>query len=205
MRYNHRKTTPKVRGGKVQRKDRADLTPNYWSHAPSELVFDKDRPGAGYRHLLKKRDIVRFLELLPDWQELGKGVRAILLAEGEQGVYGWYNTRGVVALCAWTDGLEHDWNPAVYDESKTALERLEVPVERSESEDGEVHYLVRFTEQAARGFLLMDVLLHELGHHHDRMTTASRATCARGEPYAVRYAIDHAEDIWERYFDAFGW
>ena len=64
--------------------------------------------------------------------------------------------------------------------------------------------LCHFTETSARGYQLLSVLLHELGHHHDRLTTRSRCV-GRGEPYAERYAIEHTDLIWERYLRAFGW
>ncbi len=51
----------------------------------------------------------------------------------------------------------------------------------------------------------MDVFLHELGHHHDRMTTRSRSQAARGERYAETYANRYAERIWDAYQAEFGW
>jgi hypothetical protein len=50
----------------------------------------------------------------------------------------------------------------------------------------------------------MHVLLHELGHHHDRMTTRSRNEAARGESYAETYANRYADRIWEAYEAEFG-
>jgi len=47
-------------------------------------------------------------------------------------------------------------------------------------------------------------LLHELGHHHDRMTTKSKRTASRGEGYAERYALAYADRIWESYLNEFG-
>ena len=48
------------------------------------------------------------------------------------------------------------------------------------------------------------IFLHELGHHHDRMTTRSRRGTARGEAYAENYALAYADRIWDGYVDAFG-
>jgi len=45
-----------------------------------------------------------------------------------------------------------------------------------------------WTEGQARAFQLVHVLLHELGHHHDRMTTRSQQNAARGERLAEEYA-----------------
>jgi hypothetical protein len=51
----------------------------------------------------------------------------------------------------------------------------------------------------------MHVLLHELGHHHDRITTRSQRDAARGESYAEAYAMRYVEALWHRYFSEFGW
>src|SRR4051794_35379689 len=100
MRNGHRKSTPKVRDGKVQRKNRATPTPSYWNTLPEMPIIDRQRPGEGGRHLLMKRDVERFIELLPDWRELSVGLRAILLAPSNGRSMGWHRP-GVVAVCAW--------------------------------------------------------------------------------------------------------
>jgi len=51
----------------------------------------------------------------------------------------------------------------------------------------------------------MHVLLHELGHHHDRMTTRSQVDAGRGELYAELYANKYMDRIWEDYVRVFGW
>jgi len=55
-----RKTTPKVRAGRVQKKNRADLSPDFFLGNLSELVIDRQRPGEGRRHVLMKRDVESF-------------------------------------------------------------------------------------------------------------------------------------------------
>lgn len=52
---------------------------------------------------------------------------------------------------------------------------------------------------------LRHILLHELGHHHDRMTTRSQFESSRGENYAEQYALRYADGIWDEYFRLFGW
>jgi len=52
---------------------------------------------------------------------------------------------------------------------------------------------------------MMHILLHELGHHHDRITTKSRARTARGEPYAETYAREYGDRLWDAYFREFNW
>ena len=200
MRSFPRKTTPKVKDGKVQRKNRTDLSPGYKNHYQDRPVIERQRPGSGYRHVLLKRDIERFIDLLPAWQELATELDAILLAPGHPGRYGWH-VPGVVAVCAWDRDLDQRWTTSGVNANRTLLDRLAVPVERL----GQGMWKVRFTEGTVRAFQLMDVLLHELGHHHDRITTRSRRRASRGEGYAYAYAARHAEDLWEAFADEFGW
>lgn len=95
----NRKTAPKVRDGKVQKKNRHELTPNYWNTRQDTLQIDKEKPGKGCQHFLKKRDIEQFLAILPNWDEIDIELDAILLAEGS-GPDGWYDN-GVIGICAW--------------------------------------------------------------------------------------------------------
>ena len=79
-----------------------------------------------------------------------------------------------------------------------------MPVDELELE-GERIVRVRWSEPSARAYQLLHILLHELGHHHDRMTTRSRPDRPpRGEPYAEAYAHRHEALIWERYLERFG-
>ena len=87
-----------------------------------------------------------------------------------------------------------------YEEHRGLFERLEVPCEPT----GDGFFLCRFTEPAVRAYQLLHVLLHELGHHHDRMTTKYKARPSRGEPYAEEYARRYAERIWVSYQEVFG-
>jgi hypothetical protein len=100
MNSMQRKTSPKIIGGKPQRKNNWDRTPTYYDTAQPAPVIARKRPGAGYRHLLKQNDILEFVSILPDWKELSKGLNAIVLAPGHQHIYG-YHRRGVVHICAW--------------------------------------------------------------------------------------------------------
>jgi hypothetical protein len=194
------KTTPAVQAGKARRKNRSALTPNYWNTPQERPVIDRQRPGRGFRHVLLKRDVERFIAILPEWGVLSRGLNAIVLAPGRETCQGWHR-RGVVAVCAWSRELAEEWSNDFVEEHRKVLQRLDVPLEPSDEESTWCH----FTEDSVRGFQLMHVLLHELGHHQDRITTRSEGRPARGEGYAEMYANAHAEGLWRRYFDAFGW
>jgi hypothetical protein len=50
-----------------------------------------------------------------------------------------------------------------------------------------------------RAYQLLHILTHELGHHHDRITTQSQKRAARGEPYAEAYARKYEALVWESF------
>jgi len=182
----------------VQFKNRCAPTPNYYNTPQTVPVIDRERPGSRYRHLLKKRDVIDFISILPDWEELSKGLNVIVLAPGEEDTDGWHDP-GVVAVCAWERELWREVDDEYYQEHADILERLGVPCEKTRSGS-----LCKFSEATTKAFQLLHILLHELGHHHDRMTTRSKLEASRGEGYAERYARQYEKLIWDRYLEVFG-
>jgi hypothetical protein len=196
-------STPKVKDGRVQRKNRRAHVPRYDPAPQGGPIIYRERPGEGCRHLLLKRDMERFLEILPDWDELSRGLHAIVLATHEPNTAGWHSP-GIVAVCAWSRSLHVEMVTPFVEEHAAIFDWLGVEREPL-SEEWEPGFLCKFTEASARAFQLLHILLHELGHHHDRMTTRSQRKASRGENFAERYAIHHAERIQERYLEVFGW
>ena len=96
----NRKTSPKVIGGLVQRKN------NHKPTAAEGYVVDRIRPGKGYKHVVSKKDIHDFTDLIPDWGEISVGIESIILDSGDEftdGYYRHYNREGtgVIWLSAW--------------------------------------------------------------------------------------------------------
>lgn len=195
----HRRTVLKVRQGKSQRKNRCAPTPNYYNTPQRVPAIDRCRPGAGYRHLLHKRDVERFVQLLPDWGRLSQGLNAIVLARGNWWCDGWHRP-GIVAVCAWDKELWTTADAWWYKPHRAVLKQIGVSCERTNQ--GE--WICQWTPSTARAYQLTHVLLHELGHHYDRMTTRSQRRASRGERFAERYALVHADQIWERFLNEFG-
>ncbi|MGC3944677.1 MAG: hypothetical protein QM762_09170 [Chryseolinea sp.] len=194
----NRKTTPKVKDGKVQKKNRHEETPNYWNTRQSVLQIDIESPGKGYKHFLKKRDIVQFLEILPHWEEIKIEFDAILLARGNGRSDGWY-VNGVVGICAWDKNMTCFLYTDYFNEHKELFDRLELRYEIKK--DGA---LCHFDEYQIKAYQLLHILLHEIGHHHDRINTKWKNSLPNGEPYAESYAYKYEKIIWNRYFDTFG-
>jgi hypothetical protein len=199
MKRLRRKTNPGVVAGEVRRKNRTDRSATAYSTAQGYPVLRRLKPGFGYRHVLRQKEVADFLRLLPGWERLSIGLNAVILAPGRWDCDGWHRP-GVVAVCAWERELWRKLSWLGYSQHRDLFERLEVPCE--ETADG--CYLCKFTEPTVRAYQLLHVLLHELGHHHDRMTTRSRVDACRGEDYAEEYAWENERLVWDRYLAAFG-
>lgn len=193
-----RRSTPRVRAGRVQRKNSTRRTLDYYGQEMPWLVVDRQRPGTGCFHIARREEVRRFVELLPEWPLLTAGLNAIVLARAEWDCQGWH-TPGVVALCAWDTLVWDDCEPWFIDEHRGLLDKLEVPIE--ESREGGASY---FTTETAKAFSLVHVLVHELGHHHDWITSRTKKKESRGEEYAESYARRHEDVVLARYREEFG-
>jgi hypothetical protein len=190
-----RKTAPRVRDGVVQKKnrwarslDREDLL------LGGTLTFAERAPGAGRRHVVSLVDVRRFLRCVP--AECLVGLRAIVLGDGDvEDALGVYDRRGVITLCSWEDDLIVEWDRAFVDDHADTLRRLGTPLESLDA-DTVVAY---FDERSARAFQLLHILLHELGHHRDRMARRSLE-----EDSAEAWAVAIEAQLWPRYKEWFG-
>jgi hypothetical protein len=110
-----------------------------------------------------------------------------------------YCEAGVLAVCAWAERLwDQNGCPNWCLDHADVLDRLGVAVSKVGP-----RWVVRWTEDQARAFQLLHIFLHELGHHHDRMTTRSERDAPRGEPYAERFALELADEIWDDFLRVF--
>jgi hypothetical protein len=198
----NRKSTPRVVQGRVQKKNRwvRDLK-DFRAWEQSEVVVHRERPGEGFRHLVSVRDVQTFVTLIPEFSSWTTGLDAIVLAHGIEGKYGRYRD-GVIELRAWPKELSRWCTADFLDASPELFQRL--GVEREQDPSDPRWYRLHWTEAQARAFMLMDVFIHELGHHVDRMTSRRKETCGRGEPFAEAFARSYAEALWNRYCDTFG-
>jgi len=198
----HRKTAPGVRDGQTRRKNNWKPSLSCYTVPQVVPVIDRLRPGPGYRHLLLKRDIERFVQLIPDWKSQSVGLDVIVLAGGGYRCDGWYN-RGVIGLCAWPTNLRHEVNVDWFRKHHDFLLRIEAHIEIHQNDPNDI--VIHWSPWTARAYQLCHVFLHELGHHRDRMSTRSKIdNSPRGEDFAENHAWDYEALIWERYLDAFG-
>ena len=216
--YN-RKTSPKVIGGHVQRKN------NHTRTARLGYVVDRVRPNRGYVHVVSKKEIHDFTDIIPDWAKVCEGIESIFLDQGDEYTDGYYrhyenDGTGVIWLCAWSKDLWVEHSEVYYQEHKWILEILGVVCEKSEkkqeydmskvasSEEHEVEpeiiWTCYFTLQQAKAFMLMHIFLHELGHHIDKLRSKKKNIIRGGEVFAENYANRRFHELWGSYVELFG-
>lgn len=194
-----RRTATRIKKGTAQKKNRHTLTPNYWNTYQDDIQIDIQNPGKGYKHFLKKRDIKQFLKILPNREEIDIEFDAVLLAYGRYDTDGWYRN-GVIGICAWSKEMTEEYSLGYFNAHKDIFDRLGVQYEVKKD-----YVICHFTENQIKAYQLLHILLHEIGHHHDRISTKSKRRCARGEGYAESYALKYERIIWDRYFEHFSY
>lgn len=216
--YN-RKTSPKVIGGHVQRKN------NHTKTARLGYVVDRVRPSRGYIHVISKREIHEFTDLIPDWHIIADGIESIFLAQEDEftdGFYRHYDNEGtgVIWLCAWPKELWVEYCDSYYQEHKWVFNILGVLCEKSEKKlerdacdkddsdekqcESEIIWTCYFTLSQAKAFMLMHIFLHELGHHVDKLRSKKKNVISGGERFAENYANRRFHELWSNYVDLFG-
>ena len=200
MPRTNRKSAMKVVDGTVKRKNNwVEDAGDYMARVQDDVILDRTDPGPGRRHLLTIAHLREYINLIPDWGTLGDAIDAIALyGSDDPNLLGWYGN-GVVRLCSWEADLW--WNrcpPEFIDEIEEVLDRIGVDYGPAP----ERCVQVRWTADQIRAFQLTYILSHELGHHHDRMTTRSWRV-ARGEPYAEAYALEMMRAVWPEYVRRF--
>jgi len=194
---SNRKVTPKVVDGDVQKKDRHDPSPSIWTS--NSFLFERERPGKGYRHILSKADVLAFVEIIPDWDRYSRGLKGVRLVAKDRGIDGLYFHAGVICIPAWERSMWRFVEDRFFKEHRDLYDRLGVPYERGK--DG---WTLKFTEDSARAYQLLHIFLHELGHHCDRMSTRTLNAPARGEHFAESWANELERRIWDDYQEVFG-
>ena len=210
----NRRSAMRVRNGRVLKKNNWRLDPGDYRAVPQdEIRLVRERPREGTRHLITIAQLRRFIELLPEWDQVAIGLDAILL-DSATDCDGWHPPGGV-AICAW----EHDlwwWSSREFvEEHREVLDLIAVENVSLEHRqyaglqglgisDPARYVELRWTEPQARAYQLLHILPHELGHHHDRFTSRRQRTIGRGERYAEAYANRVLHEIWPDYVRAFG-
>lgn len=200
----HRRTAPKVKDGRVQRKNRWTRPVN--TVGANGVAIERVHPGKGFQHAVSQDELFSFLHNLPDWPDLARGLNRIILDEGWDDWYGYYRA-GTIGLRAFYRDFTIAFDPAKRLRDRDFFEMLAVDVEQVMDLEAETptvtQVICHVTRPIARAFMLVHVLSHEFGHHVDRMQNQLRF-CPHGEPFAYRYEWSHAPQFWQTYLRVFG-
>ena len=199
MKHFNRKSTPKVKNGKVLKKNNHELTPNYYNTYQKEIQIDVEKSGKGYKHFLKKRDVIRFLDLIPNFHIYSEKLDAIVLVNGDCDYDGMYNNDGVIYISAWDKNQDILVSDNYFYEHKELFRRL--GVNYIQQKNG---YWCEFDIEQIKAYQLLHILLHELGHHYDRIKTKSQFIAPNGEVFAENFAFEIETYMWNAYEDEFG-
>jgi hypothetical protein len=194
--FNRRAAT-KVKDGRVQRKNR---------HRPTGhegYVLDRESPGRGFRHVVTKRDVQAFIDIIPEWDHFSERLESIVLAAyngGDDGAYEFFHREetGAIYLHAWPEDLWTNLPALYFDQHEYIFDKLGVSYDRQKD-----FVTCRFTAAQARAFMLLHIFMHELGHHYDRIHQKHLGS-SKGEDYAERFATSRFEQLFPAYVRVFG-
>ena len=131
--------------------------------------------------------------------DLCNGLDAIVLDMGDGDTDGVYYYSGVICISAWPKEMDIELNKDYFEDHKDLFNRLGVRSTKRED-----FYFCEFNEDQIKAYQLLHILLHELGHHYDRMKTKSKHSSARGEEFAEDFAFENEEKMWNKYEETFG-
>jgi len=194
--FNSR-TATRVKDGRVQRKNR---------HRPTGhdgYVLDRESPGRGFRHVVTKRDVQAFIDIVPEWDRFSERLERIVLAapaDDCDGAYEFFHREetGAIYLHAWREDLWTNLTVSYFDYHQHIFDRFCVSFDRQED-----CVTCRFTEAQARAFMLLHIFMHELGHHYHR-TNQKHLGSNKGEDYAERFATSRFQQLFPAYVRVFG-
>jgi hypothetical protein len=193
--FNRRSAT-KVKGGRVQKKNRARRT------CHEGYILDRESPGRGFRHLVSKRDVQAFIDIFPEWDRFSERLERIVLARHceDDGSYVFYHREesGIIFLHAWPEELWIEVATSYYEAHQGIFDRLGVSCELVKE-----GVTCRFTEAQARAYILLHVFVHELGHHFDRINQ-KHAGVTKGEDHAENFATVRFDQLFPAYVQVFG-
>ncbi|MCH2209132.1 MAG: hypothetical protein MK132_25155 [Lentisphaerales bacterium] len=192
----YRRTAPKVRNGKVLKKNNWQQSPNMFYTRHNEILVEKERAGKGYKHLIRKQEVYDMFKIIPEWKKLAYGLDGIVLGQGSKHSLGYYNW-SVITLHAWeTEIIWDNVSESFIEEHQYIFDMLGITYGASHEKG---YYRVEFAEDSAKAFSLIHVFLHELGHHVDKMTSKRRMYCGRGEAFAEAWANERLAEVYRNY------
>lgn len=128
-RTNKKKTTPKVKSGKVQRKNYRDVT----IIRPDSLKIHVEAPSLGFQHFLTAENICEFIKIIPEWEMISKGLDEIVLAEEDPDeADGFYDAdERKISICAWQQQIQRYCTLGYFIKHAEIFKTLKIPCEET--------------------------------------------------------------------------
>ena len=198
-----RKVTPKVRNGKVQKKDRHQWTE--FQDLLDENTFStiKMKPEEGYIHVVDQKCVLDFVSLIPDWENISKGLSALVLdSEGcnHQTDINYYpKSYHSIWLSAFPKDMTLYWSKGFAMGHKKITDFL--GVEQEEIDGGEIKTV--WTKPKAQAWQLLHLFLYDL-YCHFECFAQGKEKYYHQDKLAEEYAIKTAELIVSDYEKVIG-
>ncbi|TDF37224.1 hypothetical protein EYS14_13790 [Alteromonadaceae bacterium M269] len=183
-----RKVTPKVRDGKVQKKNRHQWTEFQELLDQETFSTIKMKPQEGYIHVVDRKSALKFVKLIPDWEDMSKGLSALVPdIDGcnHQTDMNYYpNSYNSIWLSPFPKDMTLYW-PKEFGEGHKEVTDL-LGIEQEEIDDEEIKTV--WTKPKAQAWQLLHLFLYDLYCHHECMLQG-KDNYHHSDKLAEEYAI----------------
>lgn len=198
-----RKTTPKVKDGRVQRKNRTDESEYLALVDGRTFTVIKHRAKSGYRHVLQLPEVYRYVELIPDWTEVSKGLSALALdAYGSDEQTDTHYDAGYRAIWMrpFPETLRTQWSRGFYERHEDFASRLGAEL----VSDNSASVTLSWTLAGAKAWQLLHLFLYDLSVHDQFVRSGQNPRSEHNNTAAEDYAFRTADRILPEYERALG-
>lgn len=159
-------------------------------------------PGRQRYHPATPHDVLRFVELIPDWTRVRDDLDGVVLCAPWSAEYadteGLYGQHAIVLFSWPRDPLQRLWYSFTHEVPETVT-YLGVHERRVGN-----HFQMNWSPAQARAYVLLFVLLHEIAHHVDWLLNRRGRRAFRGEAFAEEWAAEYRRRMWPDYLRTFG-
>ena len=200
-----RKTTPKVKDGRVQRKNRTDESEYLALVEGRTFSVIKHRAKDGYHHALRLPEVYRFVELIPDWPTMSKGLSALGLdayGSDEQTDTG-YAPRSYrsIWMRPFPNSMQTIWPRDFYDAHAEFIDCLGPDIVAGQNAGA---ITVFWTSGQAKAWQLLHLFLYDLNVHAQFMKSGQKVRSPHDNETAEAYAFKTAQLLLPKYEKVIG-
>lgn len=203
--HRPRREHPREKRGKRKPKPNKSDRLRWFPGPPGVFSVHRRSPGRQRYHPASPDDVRRFVQLIPGWQRVADDLDGVLLCGPWSAEYydteGLYGQHGIVLFSWPKDPRLSMW----YAFTRHVPDTIRYLGLKERKRDRSFQSL--WTPAQARAYVLLFVLLHEIGHHVDWVMSRDvhrRRRAGRGEPFAEDWAAEYRHRMWDDYVSAFG-